>query len=207
MTMAGDNKKRRREGGFSSDVRVYEGEPLDLKSGEWICMDRYGPIDEDLRRFVNQAATRRSWADAWQRSTRGRRPTDPLDAQASPEERLAVFQQIKASGDLPEAAGFYLVADQAKFLLICNLADQHEVDDRRIKASLGEYARLYKSRPKDDACDLRKKSPAEWDRLYLDLLLKSGEEEMVRLYIQDQVRFRELCAEGHRFFYPNAERA
>jgi hypothetical protein len=174
---------------------------------DFMLMDRYWAIDEYLRAFVNQAPTRPSWADAWQHSTRGRHPTDPLGAQASPEERLAVFQQIKASGDLPAAAGCYLVADQAEFLLICNLADQREADDRRIKTSLGEYASLYKSRAWDEAWDLSRKDPAEWDRLYLALLRQSGEEEMAGLYTRDRERFRELLREGKRFFTPNAEQA
>ncbi len=169
-----------------------------------IIMDRYEPIDVDLRKVVNAAKTRPSWADAWQHSTRDRRLTDPVDAQASPEERLAVFQMIKASGDLPEAAGFYLVADQADFLTDCDLADKKAEDDRRIEESLGEYAQLYESRAWEEACALCKKKPAEWDRLYLGLLLKRGEEEMAKLYILDRERFWELFKEGDRFFYPKA---
>jgi MinD-like ATPase involved in chromosome partitioning or flagellar assembly len=198
-----EKKRRRSSKSLNPYVRVHQGKPPDLEKA--ILMDRYGPLDMDLRRFVNQAATRPSWADAWEYSTRGRRMTDPLNAQASPEERLAVFHQIKASGDLPAAAGFYLVADQAEFLLLCNLADKHEKDDRRIEASLDEFAPRYQSKAWDEACDLCKKNPAEWDRLYQALLRKVGEEEMARVYVLDRERFQELLREGKRFFYPNAE--
>jgi hypothetical protein len=202
--MASKKKKWRLTRSLKRGGPVYQGELPDLENV--IIMDRYGPIDEGLRQSVNQPATRPSWADAWEHSTRGRRLKDPLDAQASPEERLAVFQQIKASGDLPQAAGFYLVADQADFLIDCNLADRKAEDDRRIEASLGEDAPLYEGQPWEEACALHKKQPAEWDRLYLGLLLKSGEVEMARLYVRDRKQFRALLRKGERFFYPKARR-
>jgi hypothetical protein len=94
-----EKKRRRLTRSFKRAGPVHTGELADLENV--IILDRYGTVDEALRKVVNQAPTRPSWADAWLRSTRGRRLGDPLDAQASPEERLAVFQQIKASGDLP----------------------------------------------------------------------------------------------------------
>src|SRR5262245_26593044 len=94
--------------GWIRSPHVYDGPLPDLSQCK--LYDRCTLRDDKLAEVVAASPTPPAWRDAWLYSTRGRGFTDPPDAQASPEERLAVWQAVRASGAIPEDAGFFLVA-------------------------------------------------------------------------------------------------
>jgi hypothetical protein len=165
-----------------------------------ILMDRYTIIDESLGRIVARAERRPVWADAWKHSTRGRRFYDPIDAMASPEERFAVFQMVRDSGDLPRAAGFCLVAHQADFLTDCFIAEQMEQEERRNHELHGEGGELCLASIWLDALKYCGKHPAKWDQLYLSVLVQHGEDEIATIYDKDRRRFQRLMNVGKNYF-------
>jgi len=177
---------------------AYKGPMPDLSKG--ILMDEYTPIDYTLRKIVKGRQPKPSWADAWEHSTRGRKATDPIDAQATPEERLAVFQQVRDAGDLPYSAGFALVAAQIEHLTDCYLADKIEEEDNCILKSLGEYGHLYQCRNWNDALSVQEKKPKKWRRVFLRLLSKNGEKDIAKIFTDDPKLFKTLREEGRHFF-------
>jgi len=171
--------------------------------------DRYTTIDMKLQSIIEAAAIPPAWRDAWVQSTRGRNCLVGQAQEAEPEERLAVWQAVRDSGLLPDDAGFYLVADQIKFLTELFVGETMDQIERRIDALYTEHgfldgrSKLY--RGEEDCGDFEERCPEDWDRLYFDRLQKHGEHEMARLYRTDREHFEERMRAGGEYFYPSPQ--
>jgi hypothetical protein len=161
-------------------------------------LDRYIAIDEKLQSIVDGSANPLPWCDAWRHSTG--------DKEASPEERLAVWKSVRDSGILPENAGFYLVADQIKFITELYIDEQMKEIDRRIDCLFAEHGfeewRSQTHRSSEDLLRFQERCPLDWDRLYFETLTKHDEQEIARLYRADRDAFDERMNRGHQYFYP-----
>jgi len=148
-----------------------------------------------------------AWLEAWQRSTRGldRADSRPED-EAGPEERLAVWRAIRASGDLPQDATFFLVAGEIWGLAEHQLAERMAEVERRVDAIWSESGIEAWRRPSDldspDEQDFPERCPEAWDRMFFELLREHGEEEAAQLYRADRERFDERMKAGREFFVP-----
>jgi hypothetical protein len=186
--------------------------PPDLDLENAIRLDWYTAIDEKLEALVAAAPTPPAWLAAWTHSRRGQKltPDGPVE-QAGPEERLAVWQAVRASGDLPDDAGFYLVADQARFLTELQIGEAMEQIDVATDALWNERGlEEWRSQaPRDSEVFLafRGRCPATWDRLYVNRLIRHGEKDTARLYQTDRERFAERMERGHDYFYPPPPKA
>jgi hypothetical protein len=173
-----------------------------------VRVDRYTAIDRKLQDIVTACQTPPVWLEAWQHSMRGRRGIikPGQEPEASPEERLAVWQAVRDSGAVTEDAGFCLVADQLGFLTEIQVGETLEEIDRRIDSLYAEYGleawRVEAPRNSANFLDFEDRCPLDWERLYPAMMERHGEGDMARLYRTDRERFEERVAAGMAFFCP-----
>ncbi len=170
-----------------------------------VLQDRYTVIDEKLADVVATASPPPAWLDAWRHSTRNR--TGPLqEPLASPEERLAVWKQVRDSGLLPPDAGFFLVASEVELLTEIRVGEVMAELDRATDALWAErgleHWRSQVERDSEHFEEFQERCPEDWDRLYVDMLTRHGEPDFARLYRADRERFEQRLRSGREFFYP-----
>jgi hypothetical protein len=172
-------------------------------------LDRYTAIDEKLSSLVDSCPTPPPWFAAWRHTTRCRKlfPRYTPEAEPEPEERLAVWKAVRESGLLPEDAGFYLIADQVEFLTELRVGRKMQEIDRQIDALYAAYGfddwRAEAHRDSEDFLEFKHRCTADWDCLYVEMLMLHGEEQIARIYRADRGRFEETMRSGREFFYPS----
>jgi hypothetical protein len=141
---------------------------------------------------------------AWQAAWLGLRPD------ATDEERLAVYQAVRAAGSVPAAAGCFLVA-----WLLDGLTDRRAEEGlRELEARLAAIRQQYGL--EEDTSAESNEAPPEyretmqqmhdaWDALYLATLEDHGEHELARLFRTDREQFDRLYEVGRRFFHPDED--
>ena len=156
----------------------------------------YAAIDAKLAEIAGAVPEPPPWYEAWAE----------LGPQAPGEERLAVYQAVRAAGSVPAEAGFFLVAWMLDILTDDRAEEAlREVEDRleavRQKYGLEEDA----SAEEDDAPAEYREAMQQvhdaWDALYLARLEGHGEHDMARLFQEDQEQFDQVFEAGRQFFH------
>jgi len=153
-------------------------------------------IDAKLQVVVDAMTTLPSWHEAWKKLTE----TSPQ------EQRLDVYQAIRRSGTLPEAASFFLVST-----LIDDMATQ-DADEalRGYEGRLEEIERQYRlseggvwpARTAPAGYDaIRQQYHRAWGEVFARKLDELGEPDMARLFREDEDRFDQITDTGREFFF------
>jgi hypothetical protein len=153
-------------------------------------------LDRKLAQLVAAAPVPLPWSGAWQR----------LGEQSTPEERLAVYQAVRAAGSLPTAASFCLIAwHLGNVVLACPSEAMQRLRD--------ELAALEECYVVEDgaAFPLGHCSEEFWevDRClaraeevhYAATLAAFGEPEMAGLFRENRAAFDRLYNAGWEFFH------
>jgi hypothetical protein len=152
-------------------------------------------INAKLAQFAAATPTP-PWSAAWQR----------LGPESSEQERLAVFQAVRAAGSLPDDAGFYLVAWQIDVLTLgCAEEALREQEDRlealQRRLGLDEDAVLAPGEGPPEYEEARRQLHDAWEALEAAKMEDFGEHEMARLFRTDRQRFEQRSAAGRPFFH------
>jgi hypothetical protein len=153
-------------------------------------------INAKLAEVVDESPTTPSWRDAWRQ----------LGPESTEEERLAVYQAVRDSGDLPAEGGFYLVAWQVDAIA----SQRAEIELREWDHRLEEIEETHGRN--DDGDWPSGSAPAEYDELleryhsegnalFIRTLDEVGEREMAQLFTTDRPRFEELSRSGQEYFH------
>jgi len=168
-------------------VNVSDNEPNDSPAEK---------IDAKLKAVAEAAAPKPPWYEAWSQ----------LGPHSSMEERLAVYQAIHRSGNLPDAASFWLVAK-----LIDDIAAEDADDELgEYEERMGDIEAAYRfdegevwspgSSP-EGYRELREEYGRAWDDLFARRLVEFGEPEMAQLFREDREQFERLAEEGRQYFF------
>lgn len=182
--------------------------PDDLDLSACVRHDRYALFDTKLGELVRAASAPPPWRDEWMRVSNGGfvKPNDPFN-NGTPEDRLALWKMVRASGDVPADAAFYMVADQVRFLAEIRVAELMEQLDAKIDALYAEAGladwRAQMARDGEDHLAFADRCPEEWDRVYHDELRRQGEGAIADLYRRDREEFEVRIAEGVKYFAPH----
>ena len=157
-------------------------------------------VDAKLAALAKSSPAPPPWYEAWTELG-----TDPVM-----EDRIAVSQQIRRAGVLPEAASFWLVS-----YLVDELATR-DADD-----FLGPYEDRLREieqahRLEDGGIwppgaapagydDLRTEYHKAWGEFFARKLEEFGEHEMARLFREDHERFEQLSEQGRQYFHGPGE--
>ena len=197
-----------RRRGFRSlgkaDPKYVIDKPADLDLSKLCRIDRYFQIDMKLDEIVASATLQPVWQEAWNRSRlRGLIRMDPAEV-TNPWDRLAAWKTIRASGDLPPDAAFYLIADQIRFLTEIRIAEPLDQPNAKmadqfsdaVVSSFGHSS----SRDQEQDRSVAEVSPVAWDRYYVEELRKHGEAGIADLFCSDRQQFSAKLAAGQAFF-------
>jgi hypothetical protein len=149
-----------------------------------------------LGQIAVESSTPPAWQAAWAR----------LGPDATEEERLAVYQAVRAAGSVPDDAGFYLVSWQIDAITTEHAEEALQAYEDLLRAIERRHGLA------EDECWPPGGSPPEyeealrqqhdaWDALYAARLDQFGEREMARLFRTDRERFDQLSEAGRQFFH------
>jgi hypothetical protein len=156
----------------------------------------YREVNAVLRTIVTRSRALPPWFKAWLR----------LGSQSTEEERLAVYQAVRAAGSVPAEAGFFLVAWMLTILT-------HKQAEKELGPSEAEIEFIRKRFGLDEEVpDAHDDLPAEyfeamqqvhesWGRLYLETIHAHGESDLGHLFAEDRKRFEKQFEIGRRFFH------
>jgi len=153
---------------------------------------------ENLQRRFDElvGADRPAWYRAWAE----------LPPDASPAEQLAVFQAIRRTGVLPEAASFWLVS----YTIDEIAADEGEETLTPLESQLKAIEAAFRMADggvwPDGASpngydQLRQEYYRAWDTVFIAKLEACGEREMARLFREDPDEFERLAEQGREYFH------
>ena len=129
-----------------------------------------------------------------------------LSATSTNEDRLAVYQAIRDSGNLLADAGFFLVADEID-ALVSSLPQPKLQEYEGVMQAIMEAHGL-----EDDDFWEKGEAPAEyleahrqymeaWDQLYLGELLARGEHEIAKAFRDDHREYERRLELGRKFLF------
>ena len=157
-------------------------------------------INSKLAQGLAALPQRPAWYSAWTQ----------LGPESPEEERLAVYQAIRDSDFLPEAAGFYLVSWQIDAMASLDPENRlGDLEDRiealESKYGMEEGAILPLGKAGDEYRAIRAQYYEAWDTLLSDKLMQFGEEAMAQLLKADRARFDQLNEAGRQYFHGGDE--
>lgn len=154
----------------------------------------HAAIDAKLAEISAAAPVPPSWHDAW----------SALGPQATDEERLAVYRDVRDAGSVPSEAGFFLIAWMLDVLTDARAEDGLREAEARLESVRQEYG-LAEDTPTEDAPaayrEAMQQSHDAWDRLYVATMEEFGEHQMARLFQDDPEQFDERYETGRQFFH------
>ena len=153
-------------------------------------------ISTKLKSVAEAMATPPSWYADWAK----------LTPESTDEERLRIYQAIRRSAALPDAASFFLVSH-----LIDNIATENADEalrgcEQHLKSIEKQY-RLSEGGvwPAGMAPagyeELRRRYYRDWGEWFAQTLEHFGEPSMARLFREDQQRFDQLSDAGREYFF------
>jgi hypothetical protein len=156
----------------------------------------YSRIDAKLAELVNPLPEKPDWHERWLR----------LGPQSNDEERLAVYQAIRASGLLPEDAGFYLIAWQIDEIVnrraetaLADIEQELTAIEATHGLEEGEFWGPGEAPPEYETA-LRQHEQA-WDDLFAAQLDEHGEGEIAALFRTDPAEYERRNETGRRYFH------
>lgn len=153
-------------------------------------------IDAKLKEIAVAATPEPAWYGAWLQ----------LGPQSSLEARLAVYQAIRRSGSLPDAASFWLVQK----LIDDIVADGADDELGEYEAQLEEIEAAYRlnegevwspGASPEGYQELREAYGRAWDARFARRLAELGEPEMARLFHEDREQFDRIADAGRQYFF------
>jgi hypothetical protein len=152
-------------------------------------------VDRRLLQLAGAQPTPPQWFRAWYH----------LGPASPDEERLSVYQAIRAAGSLPEEAGFFLVSWMADALTLAQaeemLEEQHaQLEAVRQRHGLGPGEVFAPSTAPPDYLEAELKLQQGWDELFAATLEACGEADMARLFRRDRARFERIGEAGREYF-------
>jgi hypothetical protein len=159
----------------------------------------YDRIDSKLSELARQASNEPSW----------RQPLERLQTTDDDEARLAVYQAVHNSGDLPEEAGFYLVAfvlddmtNEIRSEKLRKIARQIERIERKHGLREDEYWTDDEAPAEYKAA--RKRQREIWDQAFRENLVAHGESQIAQLFAQDRSAYEAKFEAGRLYFFGSA---
>ncbi|HLW65588.1 MAG TPA: hypothetical protein VKS79_09740 [Gemmataceae bacterium] len=156
----------------------------------------YRAVNAKLTEIAAATPTPPSWHETWA----------SLTPQSSPQEHLAVYRAILASGSVPAEAGLFLVAQIFDLITderapeALRLVEEHLETIRR-KYGLDEDASALGADVPPEYRKAMQRCHDEWDALYLAALEEHGEHDLARLFQENRLEFDRRYEEGRQFFH------
>jgi len=156
----------------------------------------FAAINAKLGEVAAASPTPPAWYEAW----------TSLGPQSTKEERLAVYQAIRAAGSVPAEAGFFLVA-WILDLLTDDRAEEglREAEERleaiRQKYGLDEDASAEEDDVPAEYREAMQQCHDTWDALYAATLEEFGEHDIARLFRENGEEFNQRYEVGRQFFH------
>jgi len=156
----------------------------------------HAAINEKLSAIVAASPSKPPWHDDWMQ----------LGPETPESERLRVYQAIRAAGDLPEDAGFYLVSWQIDAMTSLAAEEVLQDLDEQMAAILRQYGLEEEDFWDDEDVppeyeQLRLRQQDAWDEMFLERLNDFGEYEMADLFREDRERFDQRSDAGRVYFH------
>lgn len=156
----------------------------------------HAALNAKLAEIVESSSPRPSWYEAWSN----------LGPDSTEEDRLAVYQDIRDSGCLPDDAGFFLVSWQIDAVTLGYTNEALREQEARLEAvrrklGLDEDEGFPPGEGPPEYEEAHRQLHDAWDVLYGAKLAEFGEPEMVRLFREDREEFERCSEAGRQFFH------
>lgn len=154
----------------------------------------YAHLNKKLREFANKSPEPPYWYDDWSQ----------LGHRSSLEQRLDVYRDIRDSGDVPDEAGFYLIAS-----VICNMTrDRYKQRfteiDKELHSIFGKLVFAEEAEVEVNESEVYRQHlktvSDEWDWRYITEMTDLGEYDMADLLRCHPVKFEAKAKDGRWFF-------
>jgi len=156
----------------------------------------YAAINAKLGEVAAASPTPPAWYEAWAR----------LGPQSTKEERLAVYQAVRATGSVPAEASFFLVAWILDLLTVDRAEEglreaEERLDVIRQKYGLDKEASADENDVPAEYREAMQQCHDAWNGLYTTTLEEFGEHDMARLCRENAEEFDQRYEGGRQFFH------